>query len=150
MLELLIALLAAAGAIAIAIPAVQHHQAKAEERQSRAYLKALSQAQRQYYLLNQAFAKAPSALEVKGKPDPLGEYEYSIATSEDGRLVTHKARSRSRSLRSQVSVVSVDSKGATVKSLLCKANDPANTAPGEGKMVGGELLCPAGYRPLEQ
>lgn len=148
-LELLIGLAVAGGIVAIAVPTVKHQQVKAQERQSRAYLKVLSQAQRQYYVLNQSFAQAPSRLEVKGKPNPLGQYEYSIAASEDGRIVTHKARSRSRGLRSQVSVVSVDSKGAMVKSLLCKAEDPANSTPGEGKRVGGELLCPVGYSPQE-
>lgn len=147
-LELLIGLVVAGGIVAIAVPTVKHQQAKAQERQSRSYLQTLTQAQKQHYTLHQSFAKSPEALELKDKSKTAQGYDYSIDASKDGRVVTHKARSRSRALRSQVSVVSLQG-GNQIDSLLCEATDPDNLILGNGKLVGGQLLCPEGYRPLQ-
>ena len=147
-LELCIGLALAAGVSAIAVPTIKHHQARAQERQSRGYLKTLTKAQKQHYTLHQSFARSPESLEVEGRTKTAKNYEYSIAASDDGRVVTHKARSRSRNLRNQVSVVSLRG-GDQISSLLCEAYDPNNLILGNGELVGDQLICPEGYRPLQ-
>ena len=122
--ELLIALAVLGGMAAIAVPSVKHQQAKAQERKSRGYLQTLTQAQKQHYTLHQSFARSPESLEIDEKSPAKKGYEYSIAASKDGRLVTHKARSRSRNLRHQVSVVSLKG-GDQIDSLLCEATNTA-------------------------
>ena len=146
-LELLIGLAVAGGGVAIAVPTVKHHQAKAQERKSRSYLQTLTQAQKQHYTLHQSFAQSSASLEINDKSKTAKSYEYSIAASQDGRVVTHKARSRSRNLRNQVSVVSLKG-GDQIDSLLCEASDPENLILGNGQLVGATLICPEGYRPL--
>jgi len=145
--ELLIGLVVAGGIVAIAIPTVKHQQAKAQERRSRSYLQTLAKAQRQHYTLHQAFASSPDALEIEDQSKAINSYEYSIAASKDGRVITHKARSRSRSLRNQVSVVSLQGNDQ-IDSLLCQASDTDNLILGNGQLVGDQLICPEGYRPL--
>lgn len=145
--ELLVGLVVLGGMVAIAIPTVKHQQAKAQERKSRGYLQTLTQAQKQHYTLHQSFARSPDSLEIDDKSKTKKGYEYSIAASKDGRLVTHKARSRSRNLRHQVSVVSLKG-GDQIDSLLCEATDTEILIVGNGKLVGDQLICPEGYLPL--
>jgi len=146
--ELLIGLVVAGGVVAIAVPTIKHQQAKAQERRSRGYLKTLTRAQKQHYALHQAFASSPESLEVDSKFQTAKGYEYSIAASNDGRVVTHKARSRSNSLRNQVSVVSLR-EGDQIESLVCEASDKNNLTLGNGQLAGDVLICPEGYRPLQ-
>ncbi len=146
-LELLVGLAVVGGLVAIAIPTVKHQQAKAQERKSRSYLQTLTQAQKHHYTLHQAFARSPESLEINDKSKTVKSYDYSIAASNDGRVVTHKARSRRRNLRNQVSVVSL--KGSDqIDSLLCEASETNNLLLGNGKLVGDMLFCPEGYRVL--
>ena len=145
-LELLIGLAVVGGVVAIAIPTVKYQQAKAQERKGRSYLQTLTQAQKQHYTLHQAFAQSTESLEIDDKSKTAKSYEYSIAASNDGRVVTHKARSRNRALRNQVSVVSLQS-GNQIDSLLCEANDKGNPILGNGQLIGQQLVCPEGYSP---
>ena len=146
-LELLIGLAVLGGVAAITVPTVKHQQAKAQERRSRSYLQTLTQAQKQHYTLHQSFAQSPASLEISDKSKTAKSYEYSIAASQNGRVVTHKARSRSRNLRNQVSVVSLQGSDQ-IDSLLCEASEPDNLILGNGQLVGATLICPEGYRSL--
>ena len=147
-LELLIGLAVAGGVVAITVPTVKHQQAKAQERKSRSYLQTLARAQKQHYTLHQSFAKSPDALDIRNQSKTVKDYEYSIAASKDGRVVTHKARSRNRTLRNQVSVVSLKEGEDQIDSLLCEATHRENLILGNGKRIGNQLVCPEGYSPL--
>lgn len=146
--ELLLGVVVLGGVTAIAVPTVKHHQAKAQERQSRSYLQTLTKAQKQHYTLHQSFARSPESLEISDKSKTAKSYEYSIAASKDGRVITHKARSRNRNLRNQVSVVSLKG-GDQIESLVCEASDKSNPLLGNGQLAGNILICPEGYRPLK-
>ena len=147
-LELLIGLVVVGGVVAIAIPTVKYQQAKAQERKGRSYLQTLTQAQKQHYTLHQAFAQSPESLEIDDKSKTAKSYEYSIAASNDGRVVTHKARSSNRAVRNQVSVVSLQS-GNQINSLICEATDKENPVLGNGQLIGQQLVCPEGYSPTK-
>ncbi len=145
LLELLITIVMMGILSAIALPSFLNQKVKAQETEGKTLVGSMNRAQQAHYAVYEAFAQSLADLEL-GIPGQGRFYDYDVASSADGKLVTNKARSRNPELRGYAGVVAKSEDKTT--SLLCRSQAKGSVEVAEGKAIGTLLQCPEDYQAM--